>query len=179
MMKATIITGSPHKKGTSALLADEFIRGAREAGWAAFRFDAAFEEFGPCLGCDRCGMGSAPCVQKDAMGKLLPELLDSQAVVLVTPLYYFGFSAQLKKAIDRFYSRTYALTGGKKAFLLATAYDRNDWTTKALTAHYETLAKYMEWEDAGRVLAVGCGTRSDIERSQFPRQAYQLGLSLK
>lgn len=160
-MKATIITGSPHKKGTSALLADEFIRGAREAGWETFRFDAAFEEFGPCLGCDRCGMGSAPCVQKDAMGKLLPELLESQTVALVTPLYYFGFSAQIKKVIDRFYSRTYELTGGKKVVLLATAYDQNEWTMSALTAHYETLAKYMRWEDAGRVLAVGCGAYPD------------------
>lgn len=178
-MKVTVITGSPHRKGTSALLADEFIRGAREAGWDTYRFDAAFEDFGPCLGCDRCGMGSAPCVQKDAMGKLLSELLDSQAVALVTPLYYFGFSAQIKKVIDRFYSCTCALTGGKKVFLLATAYDRNNWTMQALTTHYETLAKYMEWEDAGRVLAVGCGVRSDIERSQFPQEAYRLGLSLK
>ena len=66
-MKVTVITGSPHKKGTSALLADEFIRGAQEAGWETFRFDAAFEQVAPCLGCDRCGIGAAPCVQKDGM----------------------------------------------------------------------------------------------------------------
>ncbi len=82
-MKATVITGSPHKNGTSALLADEFIRGAQEAGWETFRFDAAFEQVAPCLGCDRCGIGAAPCVQKDAMQKLMPELLTSQAVALV------------------------------------------------------------------------------------------------
>ncbi|MCX4374482.1 MAG: flavodoxin family protein, partial [Dysosmobacter sp.] len=35
-MKVTVITGSPHKHGTSALLADEFIRGAQEAGWKTF-----------------------------------------------------------------------------------------------------------------------------------------------
>lgn len=64
-------------------------------------------------------------------------------------------------------------------FLLATAYDRNDWTMEALTVHYETLARYLEWEDAGRVLAVGCGVRSDIERSKFPQEACQLGRSLK
>ena len=103
-MKVTVITGSPHKKGTSALLADEFIRGAQEAGWEAFRFDAAFEQVAPCLGCDRCGIGTAPCVQKDAMQKLMPELLTSQAVALVTPLYYFGFSAQINRVIDRFYA---------------------------------------------------------------------------
>lgn len=178
-MKATVITGSPHKKGTSALLADEFIRGAREAGWDTYRFDAAFEQVAPCLGCDHCGIGAAPCVQKDGMQMLMPELLTSQAVVLVTPLYYFGFSAQIKRVIDRFYSCNYKLTGNKRVFLLATAYDRNDWTMKALTVHYETLTRYLQWKDAGRVLAVGCGVRSDIERSQFPQEAYRLGLSLK
>ena len=43
-MKVTVITGSPHKNGTSALLADEFIRGAQEIGWEIIRFDAAFEQ---------------------------------------------------------------------------------------------------------------------------------------
>ena len=98
-MKVTVITGSPHKKGTSALLADEFIRGAQEAGWDTFRFDAAFEKVSPCLGCDRCGIGAAPCVQKDAMQRLTPELLASQAVALVTPLYY-GDRPLLRKQLQ-------------------------------------------------------------------------------
>lgn len=178
-MKVTVITGSPHKKGTSALLADEFIRGAQEAGWETCRFDAAFEQVAPCLGCDRCGIGAAPCVQKDAMQKLMPELLTSQAVALVTPLYYFGFSAQIKRVIDRFYACSYKLTGNKKVFLMATAYDQNSWTMEALTVHYQTLARYMQWQDSGMVLAVGCGARRDIEHSKFPKEAYQLGLSLK
>lgn len=178
-MKVTIITGSPHKRGTSALLADEFVRGVQDAGWETFRFDAAFEKVAPCLGCDRCGIGAAPCVQKDAMQKLVPELLTSQAVALVTPLYYFGFSAQIKTVIDRFYANNYKLTGNKKMFLLATAYDQNPWTMEALTAHYKTLSRYLQWKDGGTVLAVGCGVRSDIERSKFPQEAYRLGLSLK
>ncbi len=137
-MKVTVITGSPHKNGTSALLADEFIHGAQDAGWETFRFDAAFEQVAPCLGCDRCGIGMAPCVQKDAMQKLMPELMNSEAIALVTPLYYFGFSAQIKRVIDRFYACNYKLTGGKKVFLLATAYDQNSWTMEALTVHYQT-----------------------------------------
>lgn len=31
-MKIVVLTGSPHRHGTSALLADEFIRGAKESG---------------------------------------------------------------------------------------------------------------------------------------------------
>ena len=121
MMKITVITGSPHRRGTSALLADEFIRGAGEAGHEVFRFDAAFEKVGPCLGCDKCRDGGA-CIQKDSMEKLNPVLLESDLVVFVTPLYYFGISAQLKAVIDRFYAENDRLQKSKKkAVLMATA----------------------------------------------------------
>lgn len=178
-MKITVITGSPHKKGTSALLADELIRGAREAGNDVFRFDAAFEKLHPCQGCDRCGMGSSPCIWEDSMEKLNPHLLEAEVVVLVTPLYYFTVSAQLKTVIDRFYANTGQLTGNKKVILMATAYDANDWTMHALTEYYRTLASYMQWESLGTILAAGCGNRRAIERSDFPRQAYEMGKSLK
>ena len=46
MMKLTVITGSPHKKGTTALLADKFIEGAKVAGHEVVRFDAAFSDLG-------------------------------------------------------------------------------------------------------------------------------------
>ena len=48
-MYIVMITGSPHRHGTSALLADEFIRGATESGHAVFRFDAAFEFLNVCI----------------------------------------------------------------------------------------------------------------------------------
>ena len=38
-MKVLVITGSPHKNGTSACLADRFIEGAKEAGHEVVRFD--------------------------------------------------------------------------------------------------------------------------------------------
>ena len=41
-MKIVMLTGSPHRKGTSALLADEFIAGAAAKGHTVIRFDTAF-----------------------------------------------------------------------------------------------------------------------------------------
>ena len=55
-MKIVVVTGSPHKAGTSALLADKFIEGAESKGHEVFRFNAAFEDIHPCRGCDACGM---------------------------------------------------------------------------------------------------------------------------
>ncbi len=178
-MKITVLTGSPHEKGTSALLADEFIRGATEAGHEVFRFNAAFEDVHPCIGCDRCGLGARKCVFNDAMDRLNPHLLEADVLVFVTPLYYFGMSAQLKTVIDRFYANNYRIMeGGRKSILMATAWNNDDWTMTDLTHHYRTLVRYLKMQDVGMVLAKGCGRRSDIENSDYPQQAYRLGKSL-
>ncbi|SDC47647.1 NADPH-dependent FMN reductase [Succiniclasticum ruminis] len=176
-MKIVVLCGSPHKAGTSALLADKFIEGAQAAGHEVFRFNAAFEDINPCRGCDACGM-NGPCVIQDAISaKLIQKLVDCDMVALVTPLYYYGFSAQIKTVIDRFYSRT-ASIHKKKSMLMATAWNSADITFNALQEHYNTLVRYMEWQDVGRVLGYGCGSRSAIEGSEFPEQAFRIGKSL-
>ena len=176
-MKIVMITGSAHTNGTSALLADKFMQGAQETGHEVFRFNAALEDIHPCQGCDFCGM-DGPCVHKDAIeNKLINKLVEADMIALVTPLYYYGMSAQLKTVVDRFYSRAGKMSN-KKSLLMATAYNSADWTMTALVDHYDTLVRYLSWQDMGKVLAIGCGARSLIEKSKFPEQAYQLGKSL-
>jgi multimeric flavodoxin WrbA len=178
-MKIVVINSSPHSENqsTSRYLAQKFIEGAKSAGHEIFTFDAANEETHPCQGCDSCGM-DGDCIFDDAISKkLMPKMLEADLLVLVTPLYYFGMSAQLKTIIDRFYSRTEKLHH-KKSLLLATAWNNNDWTMTALNTHYETLVKYMEWENVGAVLAVGCGYRSAVESSKFGDEAYKIGANL-
>lgn len=178
-MKIVIINSSPHSESqsTSRFLAQKFAEGAKSAGHEIFTFDAANEETNPCRGCDHCGM-DGPCVFNDAIStKLMPKMLEADLLVLVTPLYYFGMSAQLKTIVDRFYSRTERLHR-KKSLLLATAWNTADWTMTALETHYNTLVKYMEWENLGAVLATGCGYRSAVENSQFGDAAYKIGANL-
>lgn len=178
-MKIVVVTSSPHPKNesTSIYLAERFMDGAKSAGHDVFVFDAANEETHPCRGCDKCGM-DGPCVFKDAIEtKLMPKMLEADMLVLTTPLYYYGMSAQLKTVVDRFYSRTGKLTG-KKSMLIATAYNSADWTFEALAAHYNTLVRYMNWTDAGQVLGVGCGSRSLVESSEFGAMAQKIGANL-
>ena len=73
-MKIVMITGSPHRHGTSALLADAFIQGAQEAGHTVFRFDAAFQELHPCRACERCHNTDKGCIYKDGMEELNPHI---------------------------------------------------------------------------------------------------------
>lgn len=175
-MNIVVLTGSPHKKGTSALLADEFIAGARDAGHAVTRFDSAFAAVGPCKGCEYCRSHDGRCVQDDAMSALYPGLAAADMVVFVTPLYYFGMTSQLKHVVDRFFAINGALRATpKKAALLATGGDKEAWAMEALTAHYRTMCRYLGWEDCGSVLALDAYTRQDMEQSDYPRQARKLG----
>ena len=178
-MKIVVINSSPHseKESTSKYLAQKFIEGAQSAGHEIFTFDAANEKINPCRGCNRCGM-DGDCIFDDAIStKLMPKMLEADLLVLVTPLYYFGMSAQLKTIVDRFYSRTGKLHG-KKSIFMATAWNSADWTFTALQSHYETLVRYMEWQDVGQVWATGCGYRSAVESSEFGDAAFKIGANL-
>lgn len=178
-MKIVVINSSPHadNDSTSKYLAQKFSEGAKSKEHEIFTFDAAKEETNPCQGCDHCGM-DGDCIFHDAIAeKLMPKMLEADLLVLVTPLYYYGMSAQLKVIVDRFYSRTGKLHG-KKSILLATAWNTADWTFTALKTHYETLVRYMEWQDVGQVLATGCGYRSAVENSAFGDTAFKIGAAL-
>lgn len=178
-MHIVVITGSPHKQGTSFLLAQKFIRGATEAGHSVFRFDAAFEKVHPCIGCDACACGSHPCVFPDAMAGLYPELQKADLVAFVTPLYYHAMSAQLAAVIDRFHGIDNLLRGtGKGAVLLVTAADPEQRVMNGVVGSYLETLHYLQWQDRGKVLATGCGQREDIEKTDYPAQAYALGAGL-
>lgn len=147
-MKIVVLTGSPHRQGTSALLADEFIAGAVSKGHAIVRFDTAFEKVGPCRACYYCDRHDGECIQKDAMRKILPEILSADMIVLVTPLYYFNMTAQLKTVLDRLMPQRAALRKHPmKSAMLVTCGSNTDWNMDAIMAHYEVLQQYLPWED--------------------------------
>lgn len=174
-MKILILEGSPNRKGPSNMLADYFRQGAEEAGHSVEIIDAAHAEIHPCMGCVRCGY-EGPCAQKDGMEEIRGKLLNADMLVFVTPLYYYGMSAQLKILIDRFCAFNSSIQRKHmKSALLTAAWNADDWTFEALEAHYKTLVRYLNLEDMGMVLGYGCGTPSSTKHSRFPEQAYRLG----
>ena len=177
-MKIVVLEGSPNKHGSSNYLAEQFIRGAEEAGHTVTVIDAAHADIHPCTGCVHCGY-EGPCVQKDNMEDIRREILDADMMVFVTPLYYYGMSAQLKTVIDRFCAFNSSIQAKRmKSALLAVAWNADDWTFDALSAHYRTLVRYLNLKDMGTVLGRGCGTPSMTKRSRYTQQAYELGRSL-
>lgn len=89
-MNIVILRGSPNRDGSTAILCEEFARGARQAGHAVERIDVAQADVRPCTGCVACGYGARPCVQRDGMAAILEKILAADVLVLATPLYYYG-----------------------------------------------------------------------------------------
>lgn len=178
-MKIVILSGSPHKKGTSARLVEELMAGALEHGHEVKRIDCAFRQVAGCRGCDYCVSHEGQCVQKDDMTEIRPEILAADLVVFASGVYYFGMTAQIKAVIDRFYAcNTPLMESKKKAALLLTCADTDPAVMEAPVAHYHAICNYLGWKDVGMVLGVGLGCRADAEQSDYPAQAHQLGLSL-
>ena len=177
-MKIVILQGSPNKKGSTNILVENFSQGAEAAGHSIRRFDLADMDIRPCTGCVSCGY-EGPCILHDENQKIKKAVLDADMIVFATPLYYYGMSAQLKIVIDRFCSYNSSITRKHmRSALLTVAWDSDNWTFDALEAHYDTLVRYLDLEDAGRILGRGCGTPSMTWRSAYVQQAGELGKSL-
>ena len=178
-MEIAILQGSPKKNGSSNMLADSFAEGAKAAGHNVHIFDVAHAKIHPCSGCIKCGY-DGPCVFKDDVEGIKNGILSCDMVVFVTPLYYFGMSAQLKTLVDRFCAFNGQLQRkGMKSAIIAAAWNSDDWTFEALEAHYQTLVRYLNLQDMGTVLGRGCGSPSMTEHSPYTQRAYELGNRLK
>lgn len=174
-MKIVVLEGSPNKNGSSNLLAERFICGAKETGHSVDVIDAAHANIRPCIGCIHCGY-EGPCSQNDDMNEIRQKILDADMIVFVTPLYYYGMSAQLKILIDRFCAFNSSIQRKQmKSALLAAAWNGDNWTFEALEAHYKTLVRYLNLKDQGMVLGKGCRTPSMTKSSVYPDKAYGLG----
>lgn len=177
-MKIIVLMGSPNKNGSTAILVDSFVQGANEAGHNCEVIDICRANIHPCTGCVRCGY-EGPCVQKDDVDAIRSKLLSADMVVFATPLYYYGMTAQLKTVVDRFCAYNSSLNSRHlKSALLTVAWNADDWTFDALTAHYKTLVRYINFADQGMVLGYGCGTPAMTRRSRYLKEAYQLGKHL-
>ena len=54
-MKITLLMGSPNRHGSTVILAEEFMRGAKESGHQTEIIDVCHLNVHPCTGCVRCG----------------------------------------------------------------------------------------------------------------------------
>lgn len=182
-MRILVLSGSPRKGGNSDLLAAEFAASAQEKGHEVDVVRVAERKIGGCAGCERCWEnGGAPCVQKDGMQELYPMLNLADMVVFATPCYYFGFPAQLKAVMDRFYPFSKEgksdVFGDKQCAMIVCGGSEDEDDFEAQVRSYEIMTDSIGWEDRGILVVTGVNERGDVKGTDWMQAARDLAMDL-
>lgn len=98
-MRVLALQGSPRPSGNTATLLSALLK-PLSVHHTVHEFCVSGLKLAPCLSCYQC-QGEDVCRQQDDMQVLYPLLATCDLVVLASPIYFYGVSAQLKSVIDR------------------------------------------------------------------------------
>lgn len=164
------LQGSPRKKGNTAALLSTFLEEAEKRGAHTRQLDVARMHITPCQECGTCDRKGF-CPLEDDMQEVYHLLWKADLVVMATPIFFYGPTAQLKALIDRsqaLWARKYThnLTDPgrkwRKGFLLAVGatkgknlFEGTEMTAKyffdAVGAHFEGTLGYRMIEHMGDI----------------------------
>lgn len=92
--------GSPRRGGNSEILLDGLIAGVKDKGGQVNKIILNELKISPCQECGGCDK-SGCCVVDDDMQSIYKQLDSAGALVVASPIFFSGVSAQLKAVIDR------------------------------------------------------------------------------
>lgn len=145
--------GSPRKGGNTELLLSEAVKGAESAGARVRVFDLCLADIKPCQNCGECDE-TGICIIEDEMTEMARAIREADRVILASPIFFFGVSAQAKAMIDRcqqFWCEKYLLkkpiaagpNGRKGLFIVVGGMNKQagiDCSNATATAFFRTIS---------------------------------------
>lgn len=175
MKHIVILSGSPRKNGNTNLLCRQFQQGAEEAGHSVRFIPLAEKRIGFCRACDACMHNGGVCIQKDDMADILCAFQQADVVVLATPVYFYGVSAQMKACIDRTYPIWQHL-GRKEVYYIVSAGLGEDIIARSLGDLDGFVEHFEQYEIKGRLYASNVMEAGAVRTLPVMEAAYQAGL---
>lgn len=99
--KIVIVNGSPHSDGIVGRALDTIRRAAEAMGAECERVDIYTCRIRPCAGCMKCRKDGVCSLPHDDAHTLAGKIAAADILVIGTPTYWGGMSAQLKMALER------------------------------------------------------------------------------
>lgn len=99
-MKVIGYMGSPRRGGNTETLLDAILAGARATGAEVEKVPLAAKRFSGCRNCGGCDE-TGRCIVQDQMQPLYDDLGGQANLVLASPVFFGGLSAQAKAMVDR------------------------------------------------------------------------------
>ena len=116
-MNILFLNGSPrHHGNTRAAL--QTMKAILEDGNTVEALDVCTLKLSGCCACDGCKQNGGHCVCPDESDAVIQKIVQADAVIFGTPVYWWGMSAQLKMVVDKFYSQDSQFKTMKKKLVL-------------------------------------------------------------
>ena len=100
-MKIIGINGSPRIGGNTDILLDKALEGARSIGAETEKVILNILKIAPCQECENL-KDDGSCIIEDDMQGLYRKILEADAVIVASPVFFGSITAQTKIMIDRF-----------------------------------------------------------------------------
>ena len=176
MSKVLVISTSLRKLSNSEILADEFIKGAKDAGAEVEKISLRGRKISYCIGC-LSWQKTGKCVLRDDMDEINQKLHDCDIVAFATPIYYYEMCGQMKTLLDRanpLYGSDYHFR--KVCFLAVAAEDDEGVADRAIEGLCGWIECFEKAELSGAVFVGGATDPGSIrEKTEGLKEAYKLG----
>lgn len=178
--KVLIIKGSPRRKGNTAILAEEFAKGAREAENEVTEVSLIDKQIGDCMGCSACQKNGGQCVQKDDMVEIYDQMKNADIIVFTSPVYFYTWTSLMKRFIDRTFAVESILQN--KAFYMISAGAAPE--EKYMKTMIDSFKLYVSCfraggnKEGGYVFGYGTNKQGDVKNTDAMKQSYELGFSI-
>lgn len=189
-MKILGIKGSPRKRANSTTLLEQLLSGAQAKGAEVQVVTPWKLQIAPCTACDGC-FESGHCIVKDDFQQVYDLILNCDALVLATPVYFGAVSAQVKPLIDRcecFWAMRYKLEAKmppgpagsqREGVLIATAGQDREIMFAGVRVTFDFLMRSLQGEVYAELLYGGFDERDAIRENRAAMErAYQVGRRL-
>ncbi len=174
--KVLILSASLRNGSNSHALAQQFAKGAQEAGHEVELISLAGKEIGFCRGCLFCQTSGHCVMHDDAEQIVLEKMLHAQVLVFATPIYFYEMSGLMKTLLDRsnpLYTLDYAF---REIYLIATAAEQEEETWKRAAAGLQGWIEcFPKAAYVKTVFGGGVTDPDDILTSAAMNRAYEAG----
>ena len=99
-MKIIAFCGSPREGGNTEILLDRALGPLREAGQNITVYRLNTLNIRPCQDCGGC-VETGLCVLNDDMTGIIDAIRTAERIILASPIFFHGLSAQAKAMVDR------------------------------------------------------------------------------
>lgn len=176
--KILVISTSLRKTSDSDTLAEQFVKGARQAGHEVEKIRLSGKEIKFCQGCLSC-LKTNRCVIHDDADEIVQKMKDTDVLVFATPIYYYEMSGQMKTLLDRanpLYSSDYKF---RSVYLIATAAEDSVTACQRAENGLEGWVECFPKAHLDGVVFGGGTDERDIKQNPAMEKAFEMGKNIR